>query len=281
MVGGKAPKAPQPNPFLVQAMMSRTQPITTLPSQMEPTAPPALSPAQLVDQGLGQEQQLASAGLNVDNSNPIFGQSAAQDYANKFFDYAIQPQMGGAAIQQYMRGALGDGTNMGNSTVGGAFLGTLASQGAKEAFFAGQDFRNSEINNLLNRRQSFFSNDVGLAQQQNALDINRSLGLNNDRTARLNMMNNAQSNAAGIYGNLMNAQLGADQFSNQQQMFMQAQRGQALGNLAGGLLGGAFGLGNTLLKGRMGGGGFMGGGGTYSPSKPFGSNSFMFDPYNY
>lgn len=250
-------------------LMSAQDPVTTLPDSMkfssslpsdyQPTAPQVDAPMTVINNAGGVEGQLASMGLNVDNSNPVFAQTAAQDYAKKYFDYAIQPQLGSAAVAQYMGGNFGNN----GDTFGSNYLASLANQGSQSAFFAGQDFRNQEISNLLNRRQSFFGNEVNLAQQQNATDIQRQLALNDETTQRvgqmndtttqrLGMLNNYRLGYAGLMSNSMNAAADRSQQANmynaQQAYQSSAAKAGSLTNLAGGLVGGAFGLGNAYLN---------------------------------
>jgi hypothetical protein len=182
--------------------------------------------------------------LRVTSDNPVFGQSAAQDYQNKYFDMAARPMIDGSAMDVFRRG-------MGDSTFGGSAVSNTALEGAKQAFFAGQDFRNSEINNTLNRRNNLFGNDVQLAANQNALGINRALGLEGIRTQRLNDVNsfNLGNSQLGSQFNLSSAGLMSD-------MDNQAQNRQLFGDTAratnvGNFLTGGVGLGAGLLNAYM------------------------------
>jgi hypothetical protein len=76
-------------------------------------------------------------------------------------------------IDQRRQGLFSEGRDQ--STFGGGELGNLEVQGGQQAFFAGQDFRNNEINNLLKRR-GLISGQQGVAQAQNLTDINASMG---------------------------------------------------------------------------------------------------------
>ncbi len=151
---------------------------------------------------------------------------------------------------------------MDSSTFGGSALSNTALQGAQQSFFAGQDYRNNEIQNTLNRRNNLFSNNIGLAQQQNALDVNRGLGLEGIKTQRLNDLNSFNLGNAQLGGqfNLGAAsQLGTMDQNNQNRNFLNsAYRSQNLGNLAAGGLGLAGGFAFTdpgqKLAGKIGSG---------------------------
>lgn len=190
-------------------------------------------------QGLGINNSMPFD-LRVTSDNPVFSQNAAQDYQNKYFDYAVQPLVDGKMMDIFNR-------RMGDSSFGATAVSNTALEGAKQSFFAGQDFRNQEINNTLNRRNNLFSNDIQLAAGQNALGINRALGLEGIRTQRLSDMNSFNLGGAqlGSQFNLGSANLLGD-YDNQQRnrdMMGSIARSQNWGNLASGamgLVGGGF-----------------------------------------
>lgn len=211
---------------------------------MEPSAPPVLSAADLTSQGLLADSRLAPD-MRITSDNPVFGQGAAQDYQQRYFDMAIRPMIEDSKIMQF-------GAGLDNSTFGATNVSNTALQGAKQAFFAGQDFRNQEINNTLNRRNNLFGNNIQLAGNQNALDVQRGLNLEGIRTQRLNDINSFNMGNAGLGSqfNLGSAGLlgEMDNQAQNRQMMAGMARSQSLGNLVGG----AFGLGGGLLNTYMG-----------------------------
>jgi len=254
-------------------------PTTTLPSELAPQAPQVQSASDLVNQGAGIERgQLASMGLNVDNSNPVFGDDAANNYASRYFDMAYQPEIGNSAISQYMAGNFG---NKG-STFGASYLSNLEEQGRRQSFFAGQDFKNNEIGNVLNRRGAFFGQPVALGQQQNQSEIQRAMGLNDQSTQRLGMMNDTTTQRLGMMNNfnLGSAGVFSDNFNQQQNRQSQQQAAQTAS--MGNLIGGGMGIVGGLIGGGMGGGkslgGFSGGSSPFSMQPP--KLSFMGSPLN-
>lgn len=188
MGGGGNNSATQNAMILQQMMMQRSQPITQLPQNLVPTAPPVTSPSDVTTQALAN-QGLLPQDLRVTSDNPVFGQDAATTYQNKYYEKAIMPLIERQRVQQFLGGR-------DNSTFGSTALASLAASGAKDAFFAGQDYRNQEIQNTLRRRDSLYGQEGRVAQEQNAADVSRSLGLNDQYTARLNGLN--QANLGGL-----------------------------------------------------------------------------------
>lgn len=146
-------------------------------------------------------------------------------------------------------------------------MANLEANGRQQSFFAGQDYRNQLINQMLGERQSYFGNDVNLGQQQanNASQMGLQAGEFNagNNLSSQEFNNNYALSQAGMAGGFQN------QLYNQQLNYDQA-KAQNMGNLFGGGIGTLFGLGN-MAKGSFGGGGGgaggggNGGGGSYSP----------------
>ena len=233
---------------------------------MQPEVPTIASPSQLVSEGTGEEDQLKPYGLNVDNSNPAFSQDAANQYAQQYQNWVEQPQIGAGAIQQYLGGNLGNGGSSANSTFGASYLGNLEGNAANTSYFAGQQLRQQGIENLLNQRQSFFGNDVNLAQQQNALQAQTTLGLDQIRANELGTLNSANSSGAQTLGNLAGQELGASTNAYNVAMMQNAAKAQSAANLATGGL-------STLLGGANA---FMGSG--RSSTTPYTSTSSFMPP---
>lgn len=223
----------------------------TLPAEAEPTVREPLTAAEVVYQGLAANDALPDD-LQITANNPIFGSIAQQEYADRFFDTAIVPALDAQRIDNYLSGNA-------DSTFGATALTNLAVQGRNQAFFAGEDFRNRRVTELLNRRQSFFGNEGRIAQEQNALGIQRDLGVENLRGQRMGILNQFNLSKAGILGNLHQVHLGAERAD-------EAAEAQAKSSLFGGLFGLAGGGLNSLFGGGGSGGGSFGGsgGGFYS-----------------
>ncbi len=176
------------------------------------------------------------ADMRTTSGNPLFSSNAPDVYAQKYYQQAIQPLVDQERISQAQRGM-----GAGESTFGTTAITNLQSQGANQAFFAGRDYLNQEVNNLLNRRASFFGNEARIPQEQNANDVQRSLGLGSLENQGLGMLNQFNLGSAGALGNL---------YQTQTQNRLQAQQNSAA-NL-GNLIGGVAGLGGGLLNAYMG-----------------------------
>lgn len=210
--------------------------------------------------------------LQLTPNNPIFGPNASQGAQDQYYKQAIQPQLNQAAVQQYLGGNLGDA----NSTFGSTYLGSLAAQGANQAFFSGQDFLNNEINNTLNERSNLFGTDINTQQQQNQLGVNASLGAAGLNQSALQGLNNFNLGGAGIQANMGNDLLNAQTMYN-------AQKAQSMGNLLGGglgLLGGGIGSLFGKQLGNLGSSITSGIGNMFGSQPPSGSSN-MFNPSNF
>lgn len=187
--------------------------------------------------------------LRITSANPVFSNTAAQDYQNRYFDNAIQPQLNQAKVNAFLGGNYGDA----NSTFGSTYLSNAMLQGSNQAFFAGQDYRNQEIQNTLNRRASFFGNDANLIAQQNQADVQRGLGVQQINSQNLGMLNSFNLNKAGILSGIQ---------QNDYQNKLQA--AQAKAQAIGGLLTGGLGLIGGGIGAATGGGARAAGGATAS-----------------
>lgn len=167
--------------------------------------------------------------------------NSAQTAQDNYFKMAIQPQLNGAAIQQYLGGNLGDA----NSTAGSTYLGSLAAQGADQSFFSGQQYFNNEVNNLLNERSNLFGTDIATQQQQNQLGVNASLGADQLNQNALQGLNNFNLGGAGLFNSIGQNQMNAGIANN-------ANKAAALGGLVGGGMGLLGGVGNSLFGPALG-----------------------------
>lgn len=174
--------------------------------------------------------------LRTTSDNPVFGEDAANRYSQEYYRQAIQPQVDQERIAQQQSGN-------GDSTYGATAVSNLQARGSDQAFFSGEDYRNQLINQTLARRDSLFGNEGRIAENQNALDIQRGLGVEGIDTQRLGMLNQANLGEAGILGGM---------YSNKQQLDQQA--AQAKAAQRANLIGGLFGLGGGLANTFMGGG---------------------------
>lgn len=263
-----AGKAAKMDPGLMGQIQGKLDPVTSLPSAYQTPTPYVASGTDLI-RGANQMEKRLPGFMQLNDSNPLFSSNAAQNAQDQYYKMAIQPQMNQEAANQFLGGNLGDS----NSTFGSTYLGSMAAQGSNQAFFAGQDYYNQQLQNMLNERGSFFGNDVNALQQQNQLGVSAQLGaagLNQSALQGLNNFNLGSANTlAGIGQNQMQAQTQNN-----------ASRAQAWGGLLGGfggLLGGGLGMmggsSPAPFTGSSGGGGFsappikfMGsslGGGTY------------------
>lgn len=206
--------------------------------------------------------------LRTTSDNPVFGNDASTKYRDEYYRQAINPQVDAERIRQASTGNA-------DSTYGATAVAGLQAQGANQAFFAGEDYRNQLINQTLARRDSLFGNEGRIAQEQNQLDIQRGLGVEDVNTARYGMLNNFQLGSAGILGNMYDTKVKAD---------AEAERAKAAAKAS--LLGGLFGLGGGVVNSFMGGGRSSGGGSSslnsgQNATGAFGSMSPFFTPINY
>jgi hypothetical protein len=174
--------------------------------------------------------------LRTTSDNPVFGQDAAQRYRDEYYRQAINPLVDQERMAQQQRGNA-------DSTFGATAISNLQAQGANQAFFSGEDYRNQLINQTLARRDSLFGNEARIAQQQNQLDVDRGLGVEGINTSRLGMLNQFQLGSAGILGNM---------YDNKAKIEAEAERAKAAAraSLVGGLFGLGGGLANTFMGGR-------------------------------
>lgn len=286
--GGTKVQANQMDPYtsmMLSGFQQNTSPYTSLPTDLkvpQPTfrltepkfidVPQVLNPAQVLQTGLQLEQSyLDPVGLGITNTNPLFDENYAQDYRDKYFNYAISPGLQDSSIQQFMGGRLG---NQGESSLSAVYQSNLENQGRQAAFFAAEDWKQMLVNQLLARRQSFFDQNVGLTQDQNNNAIQRAMGINsqemqrvlgyNDQllrfgdqeqrvtdqeTSRLGMLNQFRLGTQGNYSSLLNGGmdrgLSAQTFNAQMEQQQAQSRTANLGNLAAGI----FGVGGGLLNG--------------------------------
>lgn len=205
--------------------------------------------------------------MRTTSDNPVFGQDAAANYRNEYYRQAINPLVDQERINQSLSGNA-------NSTYGATAISNLQARGADQAFFSGEDYRNQLINQTLARRDSLFGNEGRIAQEQNALDVNRGLGIEGINSQRLGMLNNFQLGSAGILGNF---------YDNKVQADAEAERAKAAqrASLVGGLFGLGGGLANTFMGGRRSTTPSGIGGGSTNATGAFGSLSPFFTPISY
>lgn len=85
-------------------------------------------------------------------------------WENFYRDQYLNPSLASKNQELYQGGRM-------NSTFGAAALGQAMAQGEYEAMKAGEDMYNSRFNQQMQRRQSFFGNEGGLAQNYNQLNM--------------------------------------------------------------------------------------------------------------
>jgi hypothetical protein len=126
--------------------------------QSYPSAYTLANNAEGADAALGPSLSIVDnsgpGGLfNTNPNNQINGQSA---YEQAFYNNNIAP-----AIAQTQQNVYNSG--MGNSSAGGAEIGTAMAQGGAQEGLAGQQYYTNALNNFLNTRQSFFGGEGNLA----------------------------------------------------------------------------------------------------------------------
>lgn len=178
-------------------------------------------------------------------------------------------------------------SGQGNSTYAGAAIGGQIGMNNLNAFGAGLANQQQQLQDILGGRQSYFSNDVQLAQDQNKLAIERALqvaGLQNQENMAQNqyaLTNNQGFNGYNLTANTNHNQFDLGNYSNQLQAYQMQQQNSA--NKAAGI-GGLISGGLKALTGLGGGGGmssvmggaipsFGGGGGGFGSMNGYG-NSF-------
>lgn len=190
-----------------------------------------------------------------------------------------------------------------------AMLGQMASQGQFDKFQASLGFGQQLFNNQLQGRQSYFSGGPRIAQEQNASDVNRGLGVanllqqganseNNYNLSTAQMANNFNlSNSQGLNNYNMNANQGMNNFGlnnygNQMSQYNTDQQnsanrwysglslGSGIAGLAGKAMGWLKGNPSATLGGTVGGalsrvGNFfgLGGGGQTASAAPSGGSN--------
>lgn len=209
--------------------------------------------------------------LQLSSANPVFGQDAANKYQQTIFDTQINPQVQQLQAQLFKQGRA-------DSTFGGAQLGQLQAQGALQAYLAGQQRRDSDIQNVLNARQSFFGNEGQMAQNSNQNAMQRGQFLSNFAQQNAQNANQFNMQSAQMRNNFNLANFN-NQLSGyeQQKQNNQAQYGN-MGNLARtGLQAGAFALNSAFAPRQFGGaplGGYKDTNGNYydAGGRPTGQN---------
>lgn len=236
--GGKAPQTPiyvPPAPYVA-------------PPDPQSVVPPVMSTGQIVGAGVTTENQLASKknpGLNwlsLNNLNGGMNPEGLAKYEANYDQTENQP-----AIKALSNSVYNNGQAYGS--YGGAAVGAATAQGALNKYQAGLDYAQQLYNNVLQGRSSFFAGGPAIAMNQNALDVQRGLGVAGLQSQNTGMQNNYNLGAAGMQ-NGFNQQ----NFGNQMQLYAQQQ--QAAQNRAmgiGGLITGGLGLAGNLFTGGGGG----------------------------
>lgn len=208
--------------------------------------PHSQTAAQMVGSGLEANYALPTE-LQITNNNQILSPEARQQYEQLYHDMYLAPQQA-----QLSAGLYGQGRA--DSSAGGAALGQMMAMGAKEQVLAGEDLYNQRLNQVLQKRDSFYNHEGALASNANTLEVQRGADLAKMMQQNIDNQNNYNLSAYGQQNQFnqnnynsamsaMNSKRDSDfrQLSQvdavKQQNLVQGYRG--IGNTVGGLVGAA------------------------------------------
>lgn len=270
-MGGKKATPMPAIPIYQQPAPYTPAPPPTQPAVSAPTyVPPAMTAAQIGTAGADFEKTL-NPYLQLGSGNPLFPSGNPLDPVDRArFEENYYQQYENPGIAQAQADLYANGQNAGSYA--GGLVGSLLSNANLNKFNAGINYAQGIGNEVRANRASYLSGGPTVASQQNALDINRGMGVANleyQKAANENAYN--AGNTAGLNNYNLAANQGANQFalgaygaaSNNYNMGIQQQQNQALGlgslglgllKQFGGPIGGAIGKGVSAIRGINTGG---------------------------
>lgn len=257
--GGGGSSAPPPP----QWIPTPAAPSYVAPPDPQGVVPEALSAKGVIKQGnyvegftttnkKGKEVGLDQVPENLRLNKDPLSHEVRAPYEQNFYQQYINPQLAAAK-------AATSNAGQSYSSYGGARIGQLEAQGQLSKFQAGLEASQQVYNNLLAGRQSYFAGGPRIVQEQNALDVQRGLGVaglqsqNYDSQNRFNL---------GVYGIGSGNTIAQNQF-NQGNYRTGLEQSRYQDSIAGQ---GLFGIGGGLLNLASGFGGGGGGGSAFGPS---------------
>jgi len=201
---GKAPAAPayQPAPQGYQAAPAYQNAPSYQTLDFNSMVPQAATAPGIMDSGLAAEGKLTQYApwLSLQNNptSPENVQRAMRDYLQR----QGLPQMAQDESNLFANG-------QGGSSYAGAYLGQEQAMNNLNAWNAGLAQQQADFSNVIAARNALYTQPIGMAGQQNALDVQRGLGIGSLESAQndaRNQYNLANSQNQNTY-NLGNTQL--------------------------------------------------------------------------
>lgn len=191
--------APYTPPSLAAASPGYTQaaPAVTTPAAATPTTQPqtfdqinqevpsTLNPVQIMNEGAAAESQLPSW-LQLSNEGNPLNPAGTSAYQQNYEQQNVAPQ-----TQQLISQLGNNGQSFGSYA--GGLVGQQMASGDLQSLNAGLQYAQQYYNDQLSGRQSYFAGGPQVAANQNALAVNRGLGIAN---ATNSAASTAGSNAA-------------------------------------------------------------------------------------
>lgn len=152
------------------------------------TSNPSQSATQLAQSG-NDVASIIPKELSLDENN-IFNGADRAKWENYYKTQYLDPALAQTQSDLYSGGR-------GNSTFGAAALGQAIAQGAYSQQQAGEDMYNSRFNQAMQKRNSFFQNEMGVAQNANTAKQAWANSLANTQQQAGQSQNNFNANIFG------------------------------------------------------------------------------------
>lgn len=170
-----------------------------MPPNPNKTIPNVFNYAQLAQKGFSLSKYLPPQ-LNLwTQPNPL-DPEGRQQFQDQYYQLYVRPGVEAAKSSVYNNGQA-------DSAYGGGYVAQAEAMGNLAAYQASLQMAQQRFEDMLAGRQSYFSNDLGLIQQQNNADVARGTNvaqLDSSNYANMNQYNLNSSNAANQF-NLSNA----------------------------------------------------------------------------
>lgn len=162
---------------------------TPAPSYIAPAPPqvPSVIGGKGIMKQTAQMESMLPGWLQLSQTNPL-DPAGREKYESDFYSTYINPTL---AKAQADAGA--NGQTYGSFS--GAKIGQIAAEGQLAKAQAGLNYAQQYYDNQLQGRQSYYGNAPSIIQNQNALDVQRGLGISQLNQNAANMQNSYNLNA--------------------------------------------------------------------------------------
>jgi len=226
-------------------------PMTAAPSYVAPPDPQGVVPQALSGKQVIQKGNYLEGFTTTDKKGRVVGQDQVPEnlrldkdplshevvdpYANYYFQNNINP-----LIEQAKATVAKNGGSYGS--YGGARIGQIEAQGQMDKYQAGLQAAQQVFNNTIAGRESYFNGAPKIVQTQNALDVQRGLGVAGIQSQNYDSQNDFNQGIFGISSNNNNEHNNFNRGIYDSQLDYQAQQSANRANAfaGGGLIGAMF-----------------------------------------